>query len=234
MVRTAAANVLKGLKKELDGLAIGGDAAATQTTGVPVSGVPAAKAEVLVSGAGTGAGRPLLGAKPPRALTDLPDEGGGALRYVHDALAIIHCACSLALSRVTPLTAWIIVPFSCPFALSRVISLTALLIIVLLSRVCALPGREAYDAIAAASDQANRVPPPPASPAAPSGPGPGPGPQRQRDPAIVNRAREAGVRLEKFENVGLEEQAVAELTRMVENSRQEGFLAYVKQVGGDC
>jgi len=50
----------------------------------------------------------------------------------------------------------------------------------------------------------------------------------------VNRARAAGVRLEKFEDVGLEEQAVAELTRMVENSRQEGFLAYVKQVSRDC
>ena len=95
MVRTAATNVLKGLKKELDGLAIGGDAAATQTTGVPVSGVPAAKAEVLVSKAGAGAGRPLLGAKPPRALTDLPDEGGGALRYVSNlpVLAIHYCVC---------------------------------------------------------------------------------------------------------------------------------------------
>ena len=82
MVRTAAANVLKGLKKELDGLAIGGDAADTQTTGVPVPNTPAVQAEVLLSGAGAGAGRPLLGAKPPRALTDLPDEGGGALRYV--------------------------------------------------------------------------------------------------------------------------------------------------------
>ena len=93
---------------------------------------------------------------------------------------------------------------------------------------CGLPGREAYDAIAAASDQANRAPPPPAPP------GPGPGPQRKRDPAIVNRARAAGVRLERFEDVGLEEQAVAELTRMVESSRQEGFLAYVKQVSREC
>ena len=118
MVRTAATNVLKGLKKELDGLAIGGDAAATQTTGGPVSGVPAAKAEVLVSKAGAGAGRPLLGAKPPRALTDLPDEGGGALRYVSTlpVLAIHYCvcSCSLALSRATPLIALLIVVlFSC-------------------------------------------------------------------------------------------------------------------------
>jgi hypothetical protein len=49
-----------------------------------------------------------------------------------------------------------------------------------------------------------------------------------RDPAIVNQARKIGLRLEKFENAGIEEQAVAELTKMMDNGRKEGFLAYVK------
>ena len=43
------------------------------------------------------------------------------------------------------------------------------------------------------------------------------------------QARDLGLRLEKFAEVGLEEQAVAELERMMSNSHKEGFLSFVQR-----
>ena len=43
------------------------------------------------------------------------------------------------------------------------------------------------------------------------------------------QARDLGLRLEKFAEVGLEEQAVGELERMMANSHKEGFLSFIQR-----
>ena len=57
--------------------------------------------------------------------------------------------------------------------------------------------------------------------------------QRQpfrRDPKVVQRAREVGVKLESYENKGIEEQAQEELNRIIQNSKQQGFLSVLKKI----
>ena len=50
---------------------------------------------------------------------------------------------------------------------------------------------------------------------------------RKRDPELVQKAQKMRLNLEKFENVGLEEQAMKELNEMVENSKKKGFLSVI-------
>ena len=50
---------------------------------------------------------------------------------------------------------------------------------------------------------------------------------RKRDPELVQKAQKMRLNLEKFENVGLEEQAMQELNEMVENSKKKGFLSVI-------
>ena len=50
----------------------------------------------------------------------------------------------------------------------------------------------------------------------------------KRDPAIVQKAKDVGVKLENFEGRGLEEQAMKELNDMISNSKKSGFLATIK------
>jgi hypothetical protein len=44
----------------------------------------------------------------------------------------------------------------------------------------------------------------------------------------MNAARDIGLRLEKFEGRGLEEQAVEELNRMMKNSKSQVLLSHVR------
>jgi len=51
---------------------------------------------------------------------------------------------------------------------------------------------------------------------------------RLKDPVTEQRAQVLGLRLEKFEGMGMEDSAMKELNEMLSNSRQQGFLQYVK------
>lgn len=51
---------------------------------------------------------------------------------------------------------------------------------------------------------------------------------RLKDPVTEQRAQVLGLRLEKFEDMGMEDSAMKELNEMLSNSRQQGFLQYVK------
>lgn len=53
-------------------------------------------------------------------------------------------------------------------------------------------------------------------------------PFKRRDPTTVQKAATMGLRLEKFEGTGLEEQAMKELNDMLRNSRSDGFLSVIK------
>jgi len=54
---------------------------------------------------------------------------------------------------------------------------------------------------------------------------------RRRDPAVMEKAAQLGVRLEKFENRGLEDAAMKELKALLSNSRTEGFVQVIKSYG---
>ena len=51
---------------------------------------------------------------------------------------------------------------------------------------------------------------------------------RQRDPSVVRRAAEAGVKLESFESRGLEEQAMRQLQDMISDGKRTGYLEFIK------
>ena len=53
-------------------------------------------------------------------------------------------------------------------------------------------------------------------------------PQRLRDPAVMQKAAHAGVKLESFEGKGVEQQALDELQQMMANKDNEGFLSVLK------
>eukprot|EP01041_Mallomonas_annulata_P002918 gene2918-5731_t len=55
-------------------------------------------------------------------------------------------------------------------------------------------------------------------------------PQRKRDPELLEKAREVGIRLEKFEDKGIEEQAVKQLRDMMNNQRNSGLPAFIKSI----
>lgn len=54
--------------------------------------------------------------------------------------------------------------------------------------------------------------------------------QRKRDPVILERAQQEGLRLENFENKGIEEAAVEELQKMLNNQRNSGLPSYLQSV----
>ena len=66
------------------------------------------------------------------------------------------------------------------------------------------------------------IPPPPTNSHTPL-------PQRKKDPVLLQKARAAQLRLESFEDKGLEQQAQDELDRIIRNSKQQGFLAVLKR-----
>ncbi len=53
-------------------------------------------------------------------------------------------------------------------------------------------------------------------------------PLKRRDPALMQKAAQVGVRLEKYENAGIEEQAIKELNALLQSSRTKGFLSVIK------
>ena len=55
-------------------------------------------------------------------------------------------------------------------------------------------------------------------------------PFRERDPDLTERARKVGLRLENFENKGLEEQAAAALRDMMKGTRNSGLLGFLNSV----
>lgn len=52
--------------------------------------------------------------------------------------------------------------------------------------------------------------------------------QGQRDPRLLEKAMDIGLKLDAFVNKGLEDQAIDELNKMVSNSRSKGFIEVVK------
>ena len=70
-----------------------------------------------------------------------------------------------------------------------------------------------------------REPPPPSPACASSRSAP---PLKRRDPALMQKAAQVGVRLEKYENAGIEEQAIKELNALLQSSRTKGFLSVIK------
>jgi hypothetical protein len=51
------------------------------------------------------------------------------------------------------------------------------------------------------------------------------------DPAVAKKAVDIGLKLEAFENRGIEEQAAKELNALLRNSRSEGFLSVIREYG---
>jgi hypothetical protein len=54
------------------------------------------------------------------------------------------------------------------------------------------------------------------------------GGSRKRDPAVMAAAADLGLKMESFENRGLEEQAIEELNNMVRNAQEQGFLQVIR------
>jgi hypothetical protein len=58
-----------------------------------------------------------------------------------------------------------------------------------------------------------------------------PRPAMPMDPAVAKKAVDIGLKLEAFENRGIEEQAAKELNALLRNSRSEGFLSVIREYG---